>query len=382
MNVLRSAALLFVLTLYGCGESTQRHSSKEETRAAELPPQQAGAGSPLKIAFVYVSPVGDGGWTYTHDTARKLVETEFGARVQTRTVENVPEGPAGEKVFRSLAKDGYKLIFGASGGYMGSMLKVAKDYPDVKFENASGSETAPNVANYQARTYEGAYLAGIIAGKMTRTGKLGFIASFPVPEVIRNANAFTLGAQSVNPAVTTMVVWVDTWYDLAKERAAAEQLIRQQADVLIQSTNSSAVLKTAQEKGVMAFGWDSDMTQYGPDAHLGSALIDWGPYYKQRVMQVLGDQWQPGSTWLGVRDRVIRLASPNPHLPVDVTLLLGERVAALRDRTLHPFRGPVVDEAGVERVRPGSVMSDSEIKSFNFFVKGVTGTRHQGKAAS
>ncbi len=381
MSVLRSAALLFVLTLYGCGESTQRHSSKEETRVAESRQQQAGSGNPLKIAFVYVSPVGDGGWTYTHDTARKLIETEFGARVQTRTIENVPEGPASEKVFHGLAKDGYKLIFGASVGYMGPMLKVAKDYPDVKFENASGSETAPNVANYQARTYEGAYLAGIIAGKMTRTGKLGFVASFPVPEVIRNINAFTLGAQSVNPAVITMVAWVDTWYDLAKERTAAEQLIRQQADVLIQSTNSSAVLKTAQEKGMMAFGWDSDMTQYGPDAHLGSALIDWSAYYKQRVAQVLGNQWQPASTWLGVRERTIRLASPNPHLPVDVTLLLGERTVALRDRTLHPFRGPVVDEAGVERVRPGSVMSDSEIKNFNFFVKGVTGTRHQGKAA-
>ena len=375
MAGLRRWSMLIALLLFGCGQAARDIPAKQEPSSTPEERQPA----PLKIAFVYVSPVGDGGWVYTHDSGRKAIESEFGANVETRSVDNVPEGAEAEKVFRRLASDGYRLIFGASTGYTDAMIKVAADFPDVKFEIASGNKTAANVATYQARSYEGAYLAGIVAGKMTRTGKLGFVASFPVAEVIRNINAFALGAQSVNPGAVTHVAWVDTWYDLAKERAGAEELIRQGADVLIQNTNSSAVLKTAQEKGVMAFGWDSDMVRYGPRAHLGSALIDWSTYYKQRTAAVMRGDWRAGSAWLGVREQAVRLASPNPDLPVDLMLLLGERTNALREKKLHPFQGPVLDHSGVERVPAGAAMRDEELKDIDFFVKGVLGVRGRNK---
>ncbi|HEY0846860.1 MAG TPA: BMP family ABC transporter substrate-binding protein, partial [Noviherbaspirillum sp.] len=231
------------------------------------PEQQAAAGSApaapttdaLKVAFVYVGPVSDGGWTYAHDQARKTVEAELGDRIRTSYVENVPEGAAAEQVFRDLARAGHRVIFGTTFGYMEPMLKVAKEFPDVMFEHATGDRIADNMSAYEARTYEGAYLAGIVAGKVSKNGKLGFVASIPIPEVFRNINAFTLGARSVNPQATTSVVWVNTWINPEKERAAALQLISGGADVLIQNTDSPAVLKVAQEKGVRAFGWDSDM---------------------------------------------------------------------------------------------------------------------------
>lgn len=362
--------LLTALWLAGCKEP--KHDSVPATgSAAARSAADAASGAPLKVAFMYVSPVGDGGWTYTHDTARKLVETEFGNRVATTTVENVPEDATAEQTLRDLARRGNRLIFAASSGYMDAVLKVAPEFPEVRFEVASGDRTAANVASYRARTYEGAYLAGVVAGKMTRTGKLGFVGSLPVPEVIRNIDAFTLGAQSVNPNISTELRWVGSWFDPAKERAAALDLIGHHADVLIQSTNSPATLKTAEEKGVMAFGWDSDMLHYGPKAHLASAVIDWSSYYKERVAQVLDGSWQPKSVWLGIRERTIRLASPKPDLPLDVTLLLGEKTIALRDRTLHPFQGPLTDHGGTTRIAPDTAPGDAEIKNIDFYVKGV-----------
>lgn len=376
MDALRRWTSLLALMLCACDQPANLTSASPDPIEKEAP------AAALKVAFVYVSPVGDGGWVYAHDIARRAVDIEFGTSVVTRAIENVREGPEAEQVFRRLAADGYKLIFGASVGYTEAMLRVAADFPDVKFENVSGDKNAANVASFQARSYEGAYLAGVVAGRMTRTGTLGFVASIPVPEVIRNINAFALGARSVNPEVVTHVAWADTWYDLAKERAAAEELIGQRADVLIQNTNSSAVLKTAQEKDVMAFGWDSDMAQYGPRAHLGSAVIDWSTYYKQRVAAALRGEWQPGSVWLGVRDGAVRLASPNPNLPVDL-MLLGERTRELREKKRHPFQGPLRDQSGVERVKADALMSDSELKKMDFFVEGVKSARepHDGHFA-
>ncbi len=341
------------------------------TSAASVPPMQAGA--PLKVGFVYSGPVGDGGWTYAHDWARKLLEAEFGDKVKTTFIENVPEGPEAEKAFRDLAKQGNQLIIGTTFGYMEPMLKVAKEFPDVKFEQATGYKTAGNMAVYEARTYEGAYLAGIIAGKMTKTNRLGFVASIPIPEVIRNINAYTLGAQSVNPKVATRVAWVNSWFDQDKERAGALKLIADGADVLIQNTDSPAVLKTAQEKGVMAFGWDSDMTAYGPKAHLASATIDWAPYYKKVVQDVLDHTWKPGKTWGGVRQGMIRIASPAPTLPESVILLLGERLNEMRAGKLKPFQGPFQDQNGSEIVAAGKSLEDKDLKAMNYYVKGVVG---------
>ena len=342
----------------------------KDTHAVEAKP----AGQALKVAFVYVAPVGEAGWTYAHDLARQVLQLQFGDEIVTSFVENVPEGPESEKVFRDLASKGNKLIFGTTFGYMESMLKVAKDFPNVKFEHATGFKTTENLATYEVRTYEGAYLAGILAGKMTLTEKLGFVASVPIPEVIRNINAFTLGAQSVNRNVTTNVVWVNKWFDPVKEREAALNLIGQGIDVIIQNTDSNAVIQTAQEKGVMAFGWDSDMTRFGSKAHLGSVAIDWAPYYKSRIEDVLAGRWKTGSVWLGVKKGAIKIASPNPKLPHDLILFLGEKSIGMRLGELKAFQGPFKDQSGNEIVAEGASLDDKALKSMNFYVKGVQGS--------
>src|SRR3990167_5465951 len=273
-SLLKIAALTAVASaaLVGCGK-------KEEPAPAPAPAPAASAPAPakpdpLKIAFAYVGPVGDGGWTFAHDNARKALEKEFGDKIVTSFVENVPEGADAERVVRDMATQGNKLIFGTSFGYMEPMLKVAPDFKDVKFEHATGYKQADNLRTYNSRTYEGAYMAGVIAGKMSKTGTLGVVASVPIPEVIRNINAFTLGAQTGNPKIKTKVVWVNEWFNPPKETEAATSLINGGADILFQNTDSPAVLTTAQEKGKRAFGWDSDMTAYGPKAHLASAVIN------------------------------------------------------------------------------------------------------------
>lgn len=344
-----------------------------EAKTSASTAQTDGGPERLKVAFVYVGPAGDGGWTYAHDQARRQLEAQFGDRITTSAVENVPEGPEAEKVFRQLAQEGNALIFGTTFGYGETMLKVAKDFPKVKFEHATGNTTAANVSTYEARTYEGAYMAGIIAGKMTRTNKLGFVASVKIPEVIRNINAFTLGAQSVNTKVSTSVVWVDKWFDPDKEATAANELIKGGADILIQNTDSPAVLETAQEKGIMAFGWDSDMTQYGPKAHLGSAAIDWAPYYKREVSDVLNGSWKPGSVWWGVHEASIKISSPNPTLPKELILFVGERMIALRTGSLKPFQGPIQDQSGKEVIAAGTAPDDTSLRNMHFLVQGVKG---------
>ena len=268
------ATLATAAALVGCGK-------KEEAPAAASAPasEAAAASEPLKIAFAYVGPVGDAGWTFAHDQGRKAIEAEFGDKVKTTFVEKVPEGPEAERVIRDLVGQGNTLIFGTTFGYMEPMLKVAADNPNVKFEHATGYKTSANMRTYDSRTYEGAYMAGVIAGAMTKTNTLGVVGSIPIPEVIRNINSFTLGAQSVNPNIKTRVVWVNSWFDPPKEAEGAQSLLNQGADVLFQNTDSAAVLQTAEKAGKYAFGWDSNMSHFGPKAHLASAVINWGPYY-------------------------------------------------------------------------------------------------------
>jgi len=333
----------------------------------------AAAADPLKMAWVYVGPPGDGGWTYAHDIGRKEVEKKFAGKVQTSFVENVPEGADAERVIRDLAAKGNKVIFTTSFGYMEQTLKVAKTFPKVEFYHATGFKSASNVTIYNSRMYEPAYLAGIIAGHTSKKGVLGFVASFPIPEVVRNINAFTMGARSVNPKITTKVVWVNTWFDPSKERQAAETLIGQGADVLLQNTDSSAVLQTAQDKGVFAFGWDSDMTAYGPKAHLASAIEIWGGYYTKVAEAALAGKPLKTIVWGGMKDGMNDLVSVNPTIPDAAKKMVEEKRAAIMSGKWAVFSGPIKLQDGSIKVAAGASLTDKDIDSVNWYVEGVEG---------
>ena len=371
---LKLAALTTVAAaaLVGCGK-------KEEAAAPAAAPAAAAKAEPLKIAFAYVGPVGDGGWTFAHDNARKALEKEFGDKIQTSFVENVPESADAERVIRDMAGQGNKLIFGTTFGYMETMLKVAPDFKDVKFEHATGYKSAENMRTYDSRTYEGAYMAGLIAGKMSKTGTLGVVASVPIPEVIRNINSFTLGAQTSNPKIKTKVVWVNEWFNPPKETEAATSLINGGADVLFQNTDSPAVLKTAQDKGKRAFGWDSDMTAYGPKAHLASAVINWTPYYIKATKDALEGTWATGGVWWGVKEGAIDLVSIADDVPAETKAKVEAVKAGLKDGSFAIWKGPLVDNTGKTLLKKDEVADDKFLSGVNFYVKGVEGKVPGGK---
>ena len=376
-SLLKLAAVTAVASaaLIGCGK-------KEEAPAAAAAPAAPAptaaatapaAAAPLNIAFAYVGPVGDGGWSFAHDNGRKALEKEYGDKIKTTFVESVPESADAERVFRDMVGQGNKLIFGTTFGYMEPMLKVAADNKEVKFEHATGYKTAENMRTYDSRTYEGAYMAGIIAGGMTKTNQLGVVGSVPIPEVLRNINSFTLGAQSVNPKITTKVVWVNEWFSPPKETEAATALINGGADVLFQNTDSPAVLKTAQEKGKRAFGWDSDMTAYGPKAHLASAVINWGPYYIKATKDALDGKWATGQSWWGVKEGAIDIVSIADDVPADIKTKVETVKAGLKDGSYSIWKGPIVGQDGKELVAAGAVADDKFLSGVNFYVKGVDG---------
>jgi simple sugar transport system substrate-binding protein len=368
-SVLKLAALSTVAAavLVGCGK-------KEEPKPAAAPKPE-----PLKAAWIYVGPVGDAGWSFAHDQGRKAVEAKFGDAVKTTFVEKVPEGADAERVIRELAQQGNKIIFATSFGYMEPMLKVAADFPDVKLEHATGYKTAPNMRIYDASFYQDTYMAGVIAGKMTKTNVLGFVGSFPIPEVLRNINAFTLGAQSVNPKIRTKVVWVSTWYDPGKESEAAQSLINQKADVLLQNTDSTAVLQTAEKNGKYAFGWDSDMSSFGPKAHLGSAIVNWAPYYIKAIEEVKAGSWKTERTVWGVKEGLNDLIKIADVVPEDAKKRVDEIKAGLKDGSFNPFTGPVVDNTGKERLAKDQKADQAWLDKVDFYVKGVEGKVPAGK---
>jgi simple sugar transport system substrate-binding protein len=359
--------------LVGCGK-------KEEPAPAPAAVASAPKAEPLKAAWVYVGPIGDAGWTFAHDLGRKAVEAEYGDKIKTTFVEKVPEGPDAERVIRDLAQQGNKIIFATSFGYMEPMLKVAKDFPDVKFEHATGYKTADNMRVYDARFYQDTYLAGMIAGKMTKTNTLGFVGSFPIPEVLRNINAFTLGAQAVNPKIKTKVVWVSTWFDPPKESEAAQTLINGGADVLLQNTDSTAVLQTADKAGKLAFGWDSDMSAFGGKAHLGSAIADWSNYYKKSIKEVMDGSWKGNivTRW-GVAEGQNDLIKISDAVPADVKAKVDEIKAAMKAGTFEVFTGPIKDNTGKERLAKGTAADDDWRGKIDFYVKGVEGKIPSGK---
>ena len=351
---LASAALL---ALAACGK-------KEEVKPTTAAPAPAAAAAPAtKVAFIYVGPSGDHGWSFAHDEARKEVDAEFKGKVVTSKVESVPEGADAERVIRQLAQDGNKVIFATSFGYMEPMLKVAKEFPAVKFEHATGYKTADNMRVYQVKMYETAYLAGVVAGKSTKSNVLGFVGSIGIPEVVRNLNAFHLGAQSVNPKVKTKVLWVGEWFNPGKEKEAALTLINQGADVLIQNTDSTAVVQTAEEKGKFAFGWDSDMAKFAPKAHLASSVINWGAYYKLAVKEALDGTWKTGSDLRGLKENAVDLISFNASVSEDTKGLVAKAKAGLIDGSLVVFK----DDKGV-------ALDQKAMDGMNFLAKGVEGS--------
>ncbi|MDO9359658.1 MAG: BMP family ABC transporter substrate-binding protein [Polaromonas sp.] len=361
--------------LVGCGKKEEAPvaaspAASGSVAAASAAPAKA---EPLKIAFAYIGPVGDGGWTFAHDNGRKVIEKEFGDKVVTSYVEKVPESADAERVIRDMAGQGNKLIFGTTFGYMEPMLKVANDTKGVRFEHATGYKTAENMRTYDSRTYEGAYMAGVIAGKMSKTGTLGVVGSVPIPEVVRNINSFTLGAQSVNPKVKTKVVWVNEWFNPPKETEAATALINGGADVLFQNTDSSAVLQTAEKMNKRAFGWDSDMTSYGPKAHLGSAVINWGPYYIKAVKDALDGTWATGQSWWGVKEGAIDMVSIAADVPDDTKKRIDEIKAGLKDGSFTIWKGPIMDNTGKELVAKDAAADDKFLGGLMTYVQGVEG---------
>ena len=368
-------ALAAAAMLAGCGKK------EEPAKPAAAPASAAAAKAvPLKIAFAYIGPVGDGGWTFAHDNGRKAVEKEFGDKVMTSFVESVPEAADAERVFRDMVGQGNKLIFGTTFGYMEPMLKVAADSKDVKFEHATGYKQADNQRTYDSRTYEGAYMAGVIAGKMSKAGTLGVVGSIPIPEVIRNINAFTLGAQTGNPKIKVKVVWVNEWFNPPKETEAAQSLINGGADVLFQNTDSKAVLQTAGKNKKLAFGWDSDMTAYAPEAHLASAIINWAPYYLKATRDALEGKWTGGgNTWWGVKEGAIDIVSINDKVPAETKAQVEKIKAGLKDGSFNLWKGPIVGQDGKEVLAKDAVADDKFLGGVNFDVKGVDGKVPAGK---
>ena len=357
------------VALIGCGK---KEEPPAPAPAAEAP-APAPKPEPLKIAFAYVGPVGDGGWTFAHDNARKALEKEFGDKIATSFVENVPESADAERVIRDMASQGNKVIFGTTFGYMETMMKLAPEFKDVKFEHATGYKTADNMRTYDSRTYEGAYMNGVIAGAMTKSNVIGVVASVPIPEVIRNINSFTMGAQSVNPKIKTKVVWVNEWFNPPKETEAATSLINAGADVLMQNTDSPAVLKTAEEKGKRAFGWDSDMTAYGPKAHLASAVINWTPYYIKATKDALEGTWTTGGVWWGVKEGAIDVVSIAEDVPADTKAKVEAIKAGLKDGSFSIWKGPLVDNTGKTILKKDEIADDKFLSGVKFYVKGVDG---------
>jgi basic membrane protein A and related proteins len=371
-------AVLGMAAALGMSACSQKEEAKpapkvEAPAAATPAAAPAAPAGPFKVAFVYVGPVGDNGWSYAHDQGRLALEKALGDKVKTSFAEKVPEGADTERVVRDMAAAGNDMIFATSFGYMDGMLKVAPEFPKVKFEHATGFKTAENMRVYQVRMYETAYLAGVLAGKSTKSNKLGFVGSIPIPEVIRNANAFLLGAQSVNPKATLKIIWVNSWFDVGKEKEAAETLIAQGADVLIQNTDSTAVVQTAEAKGKFAIGWDSDMAKFAPKAHLASSVINWGPYYIDAVKAAMDGSWKTGSYLGGTKEGLVDLISYNASVSEDTKKLVMEKRQAIIDGNLHPFAGPLVAQDGKEQLAKDAKPEQKFLDGMMFLVKGVDG---------
>jgi simple sugar transport system substrate-binding protein len=349
---------VLAIVLYLSGVLTPKEAPKPEVASAAD-----------NVGFVYVSPVGDAGWTYQHDLGRLQMEEQTG--VTSNFVENVAEGADAERVINEMAKRGDKVIFATSFGYMNYMLKVSENFPDTAFVHATGYKMGENMGIYNARFYEGRYLTGVIAGEMTQSNVLGYVAAFPIPEVLQGINAFIQGARSVNPDAELRVIWVNSWFDPGKERQASLTLMSQGADVLTHHTDSTAVVQAAEEKGQYAVGYHSDMSKYGPNAHLTATTHHWGEFYTKTVKQVQAGNWKPESLWGGYADDMVSLAPLNKAIPAEVQARIVKMEAQMADGSMHAFAGPVVDQDGNTVVTAGDNMTDDQLGSMDFYVQGV-----------
>lgn len=331
----------------------------------------AAAQAPLGVGFVYVGPVGDHGWTYTHDQSRKALEAKLGAKVKTSFVENVKEGPDSERVIRQLAAAGNKLIFTTSFGFMEPTLRVAQAFPNSYFEHCTGYKTAPNMANYNARFHEGRTVCGIIAAMTSKTGTAGYIGSFPIPEVVMGINAFTLAARRINPNFKTRVIWVNSWFDPGKEADAAKSLIDQGADIICQHTDSPAPLQTAEARGVYAIGQASDMKAFGPKAQLTAIVDNWNEYVIERAEAVLNGSWKTGSVWKGLKEGMVKIAPYGPGVSEEARKAADKAIADISSGALNPFAGPIKDQKGETRLGAGSSLTDEQISKMDWYVEGV-----------
>jgi basic membrane protein A and related proteins len=329
------------------------------------------AADKIKACFLYVGSKTDGGWTQAHDAGRLMVDKELGDKVETVFAENVPEGPDAERAIERFARSGCAIVFTTSFGFMDQTLAVAAKFPDVKFEHATGYKTAPNVTTYNSRFYEGRYIIGQIAGKMSKTGTAGYIASFPIPEVVQGINSFLLGAQSVNPDFKLKVVWVNTWFDAGKEADAAKALIDQGVDIITQHTDSTGPMQVAEERKVKAFGQAFDQIAAGPAAQLSAITDTWGPYYVKRVKAVLDGSWKGGeSSWDGLKDGILTMA-PYTNMPDDVKAMAMDTEAKIKSGELKPFTGPIMKQDGTEWLKAGESADDGTLLGLKMYVKGV-----------
>lgn len=355
-------ALLIVISmiLAACARAEEPQPPDEET--------------PFRVAFVYIGPPGDLGWTYEHDRGRRMLEQEFGDRVETTYIENVAEGPDAARVMRQYAQEGYDMIFATSFGYMDPMYEVAEEFPNVIFEHCSGFKTRDNMATYFGRIYQARYLSGLVAGSMTEANNIGYVAAFPIPEVIRGINAFTLGVRQVNPDAVVNVVWSNTWYDPVREREAAVALLDAGADMIAQHQDTTEPQKAAQERGALSIGYDSDMRAFVGDTVLTSPVWNWGSYYISTVRAAMEGRWETHQYWGGMEDGIVVLAELSPRVPADVAALVEAAKSAILAGTDTIFCGPITAQDGSLWVAEGECLTDAEMLSMDRFVEGVIGT--------
>jgi basic membrane protein A len=361
---LMGVIVVVAMLLTACGPA----ATPEPTEAPTEVPAE-----PFKVAFVYIGPPGDLGWTYEHDQGRLMLEEELGDQVETTYIENVPEGPDAARVIRQYAQDGYDAIFTTSFGYMDPTYEVAQEFPEVYFEHCSGYKTADNMSTYFGRMYQPRYLSGIVAGMMTESDIIGYAAAFPIPEVIRGINAFTLGVREVNPEAEVRVVWTMTWYDPVKEREAAEALLDEGADIIAQHQDTTEPQKAAQERGALSIGYDSDMREFVGDTVLCGPKWNWGTYYVDTVQNMIDGTWTTHQYWGGMEDGIVELTEFSPLVPDDVREEVETQKQEILSADTAVFCGPINDQAGAETIADGECLSDEEMLGMDWFVEGVVG---------
>lgn len=364
----------FTMLLAGCGDKAATTSDNSGAAASTATQSTTDAKTELTVGFIYVGPIGDGGYTYAHDQGRLYLEKELGPKgVKTIYKESVPEGPDVEKAMKDMIDQGAKAIFATSFGYMDYVEKVAKEYPDIKFFHCSGYKMGDNFSKYFGRMYQPRYLSGIVAGMKTKSDKIGFVGAFEIPEVIGGIDAFALGVQSVNPDAKVYVKWTHTWYDPAKEKDAAKALLAEGCDVIAQHQDTAGPQQAAEEAGKWSIGYNSDMTSKAPKAYMTAPVWNWGPYYVEQVKAIMDGTWKASDYYGGMKEGIVELAPLTANAPEGAQTKIDEVTAKIKDGSFKVYEGPIYDQTGKLRVKQGEYMSDKDILSVDWFVKGVEG---------